>query len=173
MTAQARGFSQYHRIQFLCMLTGHLHRLILTILALRGMHKKAVTGYGCVWVSCTELGGTHRPAEVIRRGDNLSGSWVDFLIEFLKQLIKCVFLWYVPFPALAVVLPAWLSTPKLYSSKPNILDGVRKKWVLGVSHTPGESSTCSQFSTWRKSWAEKVSIGIELCCLRRKVTQVK
>lgn len=46
---------------------------------------------------------------------------------------------------------------------------MRKKWAsLSVSHTPGEarhSLTHSHFPPWEKSWAQKVSFGIELCLL--------
>lgn len=86
MTAQACGFSQSHRIQFLCMLTGHLQRLILTIPALSSVHKKAVTGGGCVWVSCTEVGGTHSPAEVISRGDNLMNRLPDRVPKAVNKM---------------------------------------------------------------------------------------
>lgn len=70
------------------MLTGHLQRFILTILALSSMHKKAVTGGGCVWVSCTELGGTHSPAEVISRGDHLMNRLSDRVPKAVN--IMCV-----------------------------------------------------------------------------------
>ena len=67
-----------------------------------------------------------------------------------------------------------LTAPRWCSSGLSPLDDTREKWAsLAAFHRGGEcrqSLTCSYFPQWEKSRAEKGSLGIELCCLGRAVT---
>ena len=106
------------------------------------------------------------------------GLWAGSLMEFMKQVLKSIALCWVP------NCYVWIFT-SLRSASPTHLT-VSVTWVFCVRWEnieplslqpmqlgkPGTHSLHSRFSLWKKSWAEGVCLGAELCCLGGRMTLV-
>ena len=107
---------------FLHMFTRCLQRLTLT--AVRGAHRELARGVGERWWEwgMRSAGGTHELAGMICRWSSSRGSWMAFLMAFVKQLLGSAFLRCVSFkPKTLFSQP--LTAPQLCSSWSSIMGG--------------------------------------------------
>lgn len=90
-----------------------------------------VTGLGNVW-GTQRIGKVHGPVEGTSKQDVQTGSWAGFLMEFIRWLIQCTALGWIPSPSFNESLLLF-SAPSL--SQP--LSCTNHLWILSVSGKNG------------------------------------